>query len=395
MKKKICKCGCGKEVTWNVGKCIWNKFIHGHNNANKGNKLTKEQRRNISIKQGGNGVLKEDTEPPLCACGNCKEKVGWSGRGYWNKFVIGHNRKREDIYRELREQDPPLCECGCKEKVVWNKNRWNKYVVGHNARGKPISEAHKQSLLKANIGRPSPMKGIPLTEEHKKNIGLGNKGKIVSKETCKIISKNTTAFMNSSKNPNIGRKQTEEHKRNIAKGNKGLKRSEETKRNQSKARKKYLKDNPEAIIKMSLALKGRIGPNLGKTFSEKTKRKQSISKKEYFKDPEARIRNSCAQQGISREEWTHFVSCDPYCQIWTKEYKDFIKERDEYKCLNPNCRKISDRLCIHHIDYDKKHCTPWNNITLCFSCNSRANGNRKYWQEFYTNIIKNKYNYGR
>ncbi len=42
--------------------------------------------------------------------------------------------------------------------------------------------------------------------------------------------------------------------------------------------------------------------------------------KKYFEDPEALIRASCAQQEISREEWKGFISREPYCDIWTKEY---------------------------------------------------------------------------
>ena len=140
----------------------------------------------------------------------------------------------------------------------------------------------------------------------------------------------------------------------------------ECKKKISKAIKEYFKD-PEIKNRMSKAII------------------------EYYKDPENLIKISCRHQGILREEWTHFVSYEPYCQEFTREYKEFIKERDNNECQNPNCNKeitINNHLCVHHIDYNKKNCKPENLLSLCNSCNSIANGNREYWQEFYTKIME-------
>ena len=57
--------------------------------------------------------------------------------------------------------------------------------------------------------------------------------------------------------------------------------------------------------------------------------------------------------------------------------KNFIKE------------KI--KLCIHHINYNKKDCKPKNLITLCKSCNSKANYDREWHKSWYKAIIYNKY----
>lgn len=38
-------------------------------------------------------------------------------------------------------------------------------------------------------------------------------------------------------------------------------------------------------------------------------------------------------------------------------------------------------------------CNPWDIITLCKSCNVRANYNRKYWQDLYQDIMTKKYGY--
>ena len=86
--------------------------------------------------------------------------------------------------------------------------------------------------------------------------------------------------------------------------------------------------------------------------------------------------------------WKGGISCEPYCDIWaSKEYKESIKDRDGYRCQNPRCRKNSIRLVVHHVDYNKKNCHPWNLITLCNSCNGRANRNRKWHTIFYREIL--------
>jgi len=95
--------------------------------------------------------------------------------------------------------------------------------------------------------------------------------------------------------------------------------------------------------------------------------------------------------GYNHPNWKGGISCEPYCDVWLdKEFKESIKARDNYKCQNPGCWKTSNRLAIHHIDYNKKNCGPTNLITVCNSCNSRANHNRGYWSEVYSNLLKKR-----
>jgi hypothetical protein len=92
--------------------------------------------------------------------------------------------------------------------------------------------------------------------------------------------------------------------------------------------------------------------------------------------------------GPGHPNWQGGISCEPYCQDWTKEYKECIKERDNYTCQNPDCwRKPLQDLNIHHINYIKKDCRSENLITLCRSCNLRANYNREWHTSFYNKII--------
>jgi len=115
--------------------------------------------------------------------------------------------------------------------------------------------------------------------------------------------------------------------------------------------------------------------------------------------PAERVGDKNPMYGVSLSgelngSWKGGISCEPYCDVWLdKEFKKSIKDRDGYKCLNPDCWGTSYRLDIHHIDYNKKNCHPDNLITLCRSCNSRANRDRKWHTSWYRTIMYRRHNY--
>ena len=99
-------------------------------------------------------------------------------------------------------------------------------------------------------------------------------------------------------------------------------------------------------------------------------------------------------QGDTHPAWKGGISCEPYCDVWQdKDYKESIKKRDGYKCLNPDCKNISCRLTLHHINYNKKDCSHKNLITLCLSCNGRANADREWHESWYLAILHRRYGY--
>jgi hypothetical protein len=100
------------------------------------------------------------------------------------------------------------------------------------------------------------------------------------------------------------------------------------------------------------------------------------------------IKNS----GPTHYNWQGGISCEPYCQNWTKEFKEFIKERDSYRCQNPYCNSKNPKdLTVHHIDYNKKNCGSENLITVCRSCNSKANTDRTWHKSWYQAVLYRKY----
>jgi hypothetical protein len=103
--------------------------------------------------------------------------------------------------------------------------------------------------------------------------------------------------------------------------------------------------------------------------------------------------HSCAIKGKNHPNWKDGSSLEDYPSEFNTELKEQIRKRDNYKCQN--CEMIEEEniivygriLDVHHIDYNKENCSQENLITLCQGCNLRANYNRDYWKELYTNKI--------
>jgi len=106
------------------------------------------------------------------------------------------------------------------------------------------------------------------------------------------------------------------------------------------------------------------------------------------------IKHSLTVSNHFHPNWKGGISFEPYCEIWKdKEYKSDIKTRDDNRCLNPYCYLKDKILSIHHVDYDKKNCHPNNLITLCRSCNSKANTDREWHKQWYQTVLSKRYGY--
>lgn len=104
-------------------------------------------------------------------------------------------------------------------------------------------------------------------------------------------------------------------------------------------------------------------------------------------------RRSRLQAGEANANWNGGLSRLPY--PWNfRDISRRIIHRDGYACQNPTCRGNDTRLTAHHINYDKTDCQDENLITLCSSCNSRANFGREHWQPLYTQLVAKKHGGG-
>jgi hypothetical protein len=237
-----------------------------------------------------------------------------------------------------------------KSKVGWKHSEHTKRKIALGNKGRKLTEEHKAKLKK------------PKTKEHKKKlsesrIGIEpwNKGKtnVYSDETKRKMSE--FWFKKGNQSPTEGKM-----------------RSQKTKDKISKTRQKRLKSGLIVI-------------------SKETREKISKARKGKKHSAETLLKMSVLASGINSSQWKGGISCEPYCPEWRDiEYKNSIKERDGYVCQNPDCWGKDSKLVIHHINYNKKDCSPINLITVCSSCNSRANSNRELWEQKFNKFIKEK-----
>ncbi|MBR9682651.1 MAG: hypothetical protein GOV02_03160 [Candidatus Aenigmarchaeota archaeon] len=163
--------------------------------------------------------------------------------------------------------------------------------------------------------------------------------------------------------------------------NKGISRSEEIKK------------------KISESCIGRISSFKGKRHTNESKKKMSLSKKGiYYGVNNPNYGNGEKMLGEKNPAWKGGSSFQGYCQVWgDSEYKHTIRIRDSFTCQNCGISELlslkvfDEVLSIHHIDYDKQNCNPNNLITVCRSCNSKANNRREEWIEIYKNVMEKKY----
>jgi hypothetical protein len=124
---------------------------------------------------------------------------------------------------------------------------------------------------------------------------------------------------------------------------------------------------------------------------DNTLRCQSCAARERVSRPE--ITFSLPKFLDNNPNWNNGASFEPYTIEFTKKLKESIRIRDNYECQNCSMTEeehlivVGKVLTIHHIDYNKKNCDENNLVTVCSSCNIRANYNRDYWYTFYNKII--------
>ena len=94
--------------------------------------------------------------------------------------------------------------------------------------------------------------------------------------------------------------------------------------------------------------------------------------------------------------WQGGISKEEYGVEFNKELKEQIRKRDNYRCQqcfrhqNELFRVINGvirryKLCIHHINYNKKNNLSGNLISLCSNCHVQTNYKRKDWTEYFRN----------
>lgn len=267
-----------------------------------------------------------------------------------------------------------LCQCGCGEEVT---KEYNKFISGHNSKGKL-----------------NPRYGIKLTDEHKKKFNF--KGKHHSEETKREYSEcrkghfawnkgvaRTEEFKQSQSQKMKEKYSIPEYKKRIFDAQNHKKHSEESKKKISESHKLKIRN-------------GYRNPEWGHLLTKETKLKISqskIGKKRPLFSVEWRRKLSESRRKEKHPNWKGGKSKygGELIELWeTPFYKECIKDRDKNKCSNPGCLLITNKLVVHHLDYDKNNHVPWNLITLCVSCHSKTNFKRLYWKMYYKQIVSQR-----
>jgi len=294
------------------------------------------------------------------------------------------------------------------------------------------------------------------TEEARRNMSLAAKGKKLKPETIAKIaaahrgSKRSPEFCKQmsetrkgSGNPMFGRKLTPEHIEAIRNSTKGNIWTDEMKNNLSKKLKEYHKNNPrtdktrtkisDGVRKAYLEGKGTKSKNILKILDIKTKYKQGHPQTEESKKKIAEtLQGHCVSDvtrmkigekakgrrgywngkvfsdehkrklgdtkiGDKSPTWRGGVSFEPYCPKFNNEFKKRVRDFFENGCVL--CGKTQEnngrKLYVHHVNYDKAVCCNKGKplfVPLCRNCHAKTNFNREYWEEYFTDLINDKYN---
>jgi len=145
------------------------------------------------------------------------------------------------------------------------------------------------------------------------------------------------------------------------------------------------KETNEKIKKNHADFSGENHPLYGKKCLEQTKLKISLALSGKKHSEERRIKNSLAKQGDKHPSWMGGKSFEPYGIEFNNELRVLIRERDNFTCQECGFteEQLGYKLCVHHIDYNKKNNESDNLICLCRSCHAQTNFDRSDWADYF------------
>jgi hypothetical protein len=206
---------------------------------------------------------------------------------------------------------------------------------------------------------------------------------------------------------NIGRKHSQESKDKMSAAKMGIRPNEETRKKLSLA-KKGKKQTPEHIANMRAT-------KIGKPHSKEHTEKVAATHRGKKRTPETRERMSKAakgkkknltieqrmalierQRGCKSHFWKGGESFKPYCEKFTKEFKNRVRAFFEYRCIccGKHVNECKQNLHVHHVDYDKMICCndkPAVFAAMCGKHHSTTNHDRDRWIPIIHRIVDEIY----
>lgn len=221
-------------------------------------------------------------------------------------------------------------------------------------------------------------KGIPRSDETKRRISLSHKDKKLSDSHRKSISDTLKGQIPWNKGLT---KEIDDRVRKQSDSLNGFKHNDKTRKQMSISHTGLLQ--PEKVRqKISKSQFGVNNSFYGRVHSDYNKQKWSEEK---TGDGNPMF----GKNGKNSPNWKGGVSFDPYCYKFNNNFKERVREYFNRHCFICNKREedLGYKLDIHHVNYDKMTCC--NDIKplfvpLCRSCHMKTNGDREYWEEFFT-----------
>jgi len=120
--------------------------------------------------------------------------------------------------------------------------------------------------------------------------------------------------------------------------------------------------------------------NLGKKLSKETKDK-------------IRVSHIGLLVGKENGNWQGGIDDNLYPIEFNIILKESIRDRDEHTCqlCHTKEKDLSEKLSVHHIDYNKENCKIENLISLCNSCHTITNFNRDYYFAYFKYLMEELY----
>lgn len=92
--------------------------------------------------------------------------------------------------------------------------------------------------------------------------------------------------------------------------------------------------------------------------------------------------------------WRGGVSKEKYGSGFNASLKERVRNRDNRKCLECGVNEIElgYKLCVHHLDYNKKNNNIDNLVSLCRKCHAKVHWSNEDWRQYFRNTIKENEN---
>lgn len=266
-----------------------------------------------------------------------------------------------------------FCECGCRQEVT------NRFINGHQCFGRKMSEESRKKISEGNRGKHR-------TEEAKRKISKKSKGRTYSADkypnfgmrnkhhtsrTKKKMSISLTGHTYLAWSKGLTKETDERVKMRGKKTSVGLKKYFNA--GGTTWSKGLTKETDSRLARLSQKLKGRRGhvcwtKGLTKETDERIMR-MSIKNKGHER----------TRTGRESNLWHGGISFGKYGHEFNDRLKNSTRKRYKYVCQS--CGDSGN--AVHHLDYDKKNNYPENLIVLCARCNVKVNWNRDYWARYF------------